>query len=303
MPQGKVASIQRLGRWLPELEGPGLHFAYPSFVDRVFTFEPLRRKELLLKSFAQPEMSSGTTDTALITGDGQLIHSEWSMVYRVESPLKMLKSFGTPDDPEELAQRIEKQLQQLFIGAIISQTGNRSIDNILSQQHHYRSAVDTSCREKLAKVDNGIVIEELKLNSVSVPSNTQEAFQQVQRQMLLKDQMRQEAINFAEQQKSLLQANTSQRLGQAKVQAQQIKSHMQAEANSLKALVAQSSEGQQAWLDFKWQRTLQEGLSQNTEQTYVLQPGGELRLELAKDPKVEKLRREAQKNNSSRSQP
>jgi regulator of protease activity HflC (stomatin/prohibitin superfamily) len=294
IPQGKMGGVQRLGTWLPELEEPGLHFGFPSLVDRIIIFEPQKRKELKILDFSPAiQQRGGSSDQVLITGDGQLLHSQWSIVYRVSEPLQMLKAFGIPESHEMLHQRIEATLRQLFLGAVISQTGTRSIDELLSEQRLYRSSVLESLNQKISQAQNGLSIEELSLDQVGVPASTQEAFQGVQRQMLMKDQKRQEALNDSRQQLQQLEAQKSASLGQAKAQAERIKSTLRAEAKNIQFLVEKSDDKlRQAWLDIKLENVLHKGLLSNSEQTFWIEPGGELRLNLNKDPQVEQLRRE-----------
>ena len=63
IPQGKMGGVQRLGTWLPELEEPGLHFGFPSLVDRVIIFEPQKRKELNILDFSPAiQQRGGSSD-------------------------------------------------------------------------------------------------------------------------------------------------------------------------------------------------------------------------------------------------
>ena len=288
VPQGKVAQIQRWGTWLTHVEQPGLHFAFPSFIDRVIVFDIQKRQKIACTAFQPPLLSNNNgSDKALLTADGQLMHSRWTLTYRLEDPQKTFSSFGSVEIAD-----IDRLLESFLKANVIRVSASRSIDNLLSQQDLYRKAVNEQLKNQLDLLGSGLSIESLNLESPDVPSATREAFESVQKAKLNKDQRRQQAINLARQKEQELLAHQSQILGKAYSEAQSIRSSLSAEALNLKALLSQLDPlMQQTWLKCRRQEALQLALQQNVDQTYWIQPGGELRLNLGKDPKIDQLRR------------
>jgi membrane protease subunit HflK len=299
VPQGKIGLIQRLGHWQKHIEEPGLHIAYPPFIDRVLILEPQKREILNIDHF-HPELetrTAATNATALLTGDGQLLHSRWSLTYRVSDPIASFKYFGVPVDNINLYELITPQLEQLTLGAIIRQTGKYSIDDILKNQNSYRRAVTADLRQQLMTqsfgAPIGVSIEEFNLQNLNVPSSTKDAFQNVQRQLLYKDQTRQQAIIKRKNIQQKVIAHTSQTLGQAHALAERIKSDLKAEANQVISLQQQDANYlKSTWLPFQLQNLISRAMENNNMQTFWVEPGAELRLELGKDPRIDQLRRE-----------
>ena len=288
VPQGKIAQIQRMGQWVDAIEQPGLHFAFPSFIDKVIYFDIQKRHKLECSAFQPPLANNNNgSDRALLTSDGQLMHSRWILIYRLENARNTYNNFGSVEPAD-----IDRLLESFLRANVIRVSASRNIDALLSQQDQYRKAVHDELKNQLALMGSGLAIESLSLEAPDVPSATRMAFETVQRAKLNKDQRRQQALNIARQKDQELLAQQSQKLGKATSDAQSIRSSLNAEAMNLKALLEKLDPlMQKTWMDVRRQDALRLALEHNVDQTYWLQPGGEMRLQLGKDPKIDQLRR------------
>jgi regulator of protease activity HflC (stomatin/prohibitin superfamily) len=293
VPEGKVAQVQRLGRWLNELEPPGLHFAWPSFIDNIVMFDLQQQTELELNDFSPlSDDQQASTDRALLTAAGQLIHSAWTITYRLHKPKLILKTFGVHN-----REHIQSTLSSLLKACLIRQAASVSIEQLLMQQG-FAQRVQGELQYRLAKLQCGIVLENLNLDSISVPARTKAIFEQVSNNILNQDNRRQQAISEAQQKKQKSWTARKEILGEVKTQAQTVRSRWQADADNLKKILDKFSPSTlDTWLELQQQSAISEALDLNQDQTFLIQPGGELRLQLSRDPNIERLRREERDKN------
>jgi regulator of protease activity HflC (stomatin/prohibitin superfamily) len=288
VPQGQVAKIQRFGKWLPDIEQPGLHFAWPSFMDRVVLFDLQQLQKCELLDFAPASASLvGRTDRALLTAEGQLIHSSWTVYYRLDDPTSYFDNFGHGNTAS-----VRDHVASLLKASVIAQTASVGIDELL-QQSSLSKTVHQDLQQRLDQMSSGMVVASCSLDAVSVPSSTQQSFETVQNELLSQDQRRQRATNQARQKQQQLLAAKNVAIGNAKTEAQRRQSRWQAEAENLKGLLHQVSPSTlNTWFQLKRETIISQALTQNKDQTFWVQQGGELRLQLSKDPHIDRLRRE-----------
>jgi regulator of protease activity HflC (stomatin/prohibitin superfamily) len=172
-----------------------------------------------------------------------------------------------------------------------------SIEQLLMQQG-FAQRVQAELQYRLAKLQCGIVLENLNLDSISVPARTKAIFEQVSNNILNQDNRRQQAISEAQQKKQKSWTARKEILGEVKTQAQTIRSRWQADADNLKKILDKFSPSTlDTWLELQQQSAISEALDLNQDQTFLIQPGGELRLQLSRDPNIERLRREERDKN------
>lgn len=288
VPQGKVARVMRLGEWTGELQQPGVHLAFPSFIDRVVMFDLQRQRKLEVKAFSPPDFTvRGTTDLALLTAGAQMIHSVWTLTYDVETPSKVYEAFGSSED-----EVIAPMIQQWVQSSIVRVTARFDIDRLLLSQQAYRQAVLEDLERKTAPMDLGLDWVELTLDQLAVPESTRMAFEAVQQAVLNRDKALQDARNQALTLQRQLIGERSATLGQARSRAQEIQAGLKAEAKNLEALVTRySPELRRTYLDLKREQVITRGLDGNGDQTFWVMPEGELRLKMSLDPTLDELRK------------
>ena len=140
VPQGKVAYIQRWGNWLENMETPGIHFALPPFIDKVVIFDLQEQRSLELTQFDAPDAGKNTmSDRALLTGDGQIVHTKWVLTYRIKEPKAVWNLLG-----QDYEEKLNPYLGKILSSLIISQCSNLNIDGLLSQHQKLQGNVNDS---------------------------------------------------------------------------------------------------------------------------------------------------------------
>lgn len=131
-------------------------------------------------------------DAYLMTGDANIIHASWNIVYQVTDPRKYYEHTQTPPRPldndlletdsEGYAGRRGPQtmLTNYFRQAVIQVTSSKRVDAILySEQSAYREEVQRVFAALVDKGDFGVEITGVTLDRVSAPQKTKAAFDEV----------------------------------------------------------------------------------------------------------------------------
>lgn len=136
-------------------------------------------------------------DNYLLTGDANIVHSSWSITYRVANPEKYYTSLLTPQFPVSNGEVMPDDvftdadgmlstrgpvtyLRNEFKQAVISVTGESAVNSILyAGQAAFSEAVRRKFSEAVAAGNYGIVIENVALNRIYPPARTKAAFDDV----------------------------------------------------------------------------------------------------------------------------
>jgi len=284
VPQGHVGHIQRLGSWIETQEEPGVHFAFPPFIDQVFIDDIQGQRTLELDRFKAP--GGGLNDTggvATLTAGGQLLHHQWTLNYRLKNPVLARLCF-----PGLQQEHLDKVLGEWLSSIILKESSHRSIDQVLQDQRGYALVVREKFERLLLSSQSGLMVDDLGMHSIAVPDPTRQAFESVQHQLLSRDRMREEARNEAIKLEQQAIAQVSSALGQARSKAETTMADLKADAKNLEALTGEyDASSRKTFLRLKGLALLREALEDNRDQTYWTLPGGELRLKISKDPTVE----------------
>jgi len=284
VPQGHVGHVQRLGSWLDRKEGPGVHFAFPPFIDQVFIDDIQGQRTLTLERFKAP--SGGLNDTgseAALTSGGQLLHHQWTLNYRLADPVLARLCF-----PGLEQTHIDRVLSEWLSSVILRESSRRNIDDILQNQASFAAVVREHFEALLLSSRSGLIVDDLGMHGISVPESTRSAFESVQLQLLNRDRQREEAHNESSKLYQQANAQVSRTLGQARSRAEALVADLDADARNLEALFREhDASSRETFLKLKGLAMLREALEKNRDQTYWTLPGGELRLKIAKDPTVE----------------
>lgn len=286
VPQGHVGHVQRFGAWIEKEEGPGVHFAFPPFIDRVYIDNVQRLRSLTLTRFKAPD--NGLNDSggeAILTAGGQLLHHQWTLNYRLADPIDARRCF-----PGLEQVHIDEVLSDWMSSIILIESSKRTIDQLLQNQTAYALSVREQFEERLRSSKSGLIVEELGMHDLAVPELTRDAFEEVQMQLLGRDRQREEAKNEARKLEQRARSMVSSTLGKARSDAETTIADLNADARNLKALTREHDEtSRMTFLELKGLSMLRSALESNRDQTYLTLPGGELRLKISKDPNVEQL--------------
>jgi len=292
--QGKVAYIQRLGKWIEEAEYPGkIHFAFPFFIDQIISFDTNTTHTKIIDSFDTPSYQdpSVASSKVLLTKDQNLLHCKWSLAINLTEPLKKY-SFSKNDSVKKDLETIS----HVFNSICVSQTANISIENILSNSNNYKEVLFNALNKKLKAIQCGYIVTRIDLIKMSFPDEVQYAFEEVQKQLTQNVTDITNAKIFEKRLMRELSASIEKQIDHAHTQAAKLRAKTKADAKNMQTILANYSPSMRATLlKYKLQTVLNNALKSSKDQTFVLQEGSELRINLAEDAAIDKIKRQKAK--------
>lgn len=171
---GEFGVVRTFGRESAR-KGPGLHFAVPVVqrVDVVNT-EKIRRTEVGFRGDKRVD-----DEALMITGDENIVEAQVIVQYRVSDPSKFLFRVSDP----------EKILHDATEVALRGIAGKTTIDEMLTTG---REVAQSETRKVLQEVmdigESGILVTEVKLQTVDAPDEVKDAFHDVVRAREEKEQ-------------------------------------------------------------------------------------------------------------------
>ena len=134
-------------------------------------------------------------DGYLITGDANIIHTEWEIVYRISDPKSYYEGCLTPSDlsaddgywidprsGKALGERGPKTLlRDLFVNTVLRVTSTWKAEDILrpTSVNTYNGAVDVAFKKRIADFGIGVTVDGVYLRIKSPPPQTIAAFTDV----------------------------------------------------------------------------------------------------------------------------
>ncbi|MCC6579886.1 MAG: hypothetical protein IT440_05545 [Phycisphaeraceae bacterium] len=119
----------------------------------------------------QPGPLNPEKDGSLLTADANIVHTQWSVTYRIDDPKAFIASLGTPQDADLLVQRTS---EQAIVHAVARLTSDELLKGITNEQTAKGIAAAS-----LAQLKAGIRIETMSMTHHTVPLATRDAFQAV----------------------------------------------------------------------------------------------------------------------------
>ena len=198
------AVIVRLGKiaGAGKVHGPGLHLAWPYPIDSIIKVPVGKiksldadglwyRKGIDEKRVLMPDMLSPVEDGYTISGDMNILHSKWTIKYKISDIVDYLT--GVED--------IEELLRCFLYDAVIKVSGRYTIDAAWrEQQDQFKDDVVRELQSRLANIKCGVSISSLERQRAIPPLQTARAF--FNHQMASDEQKRilQDVENFANNQ-------------------------------------------------------------------------------------------------------
>ncbi len=189
--QHEAAVVLRFGRPLDRVLEPGLHWAWPFLIDEHIKI-PVGRVHSVEVSFMPreaprdrmpPSLKPGA-DWYLLTGDANIIHSRWTVRYRITDPMAYITRAEEP----------EKVLKVLTEDAVLRTAGSFDVDSALRTNiDALRRTVQSELSEALLRAGTGLSVEGLEVDSIMPPNQVRDAFISV----ILAEQDRSERISEA----------------------------------------------------------------------------------------------------------
>ncbi len=172
-----------------DLPAGGPYFAFPFPFEEVFEVTIKPRDLTLNKSFwfevsdadtgkTVEEIAEGKMgplnpekDGSLITGDSNIVHTRWSLTYRISDSADYVENVGNI----ELADKLVRMTAE---GAVVHAMAELSADDLLKGVTNAQ-AVKRYMQRALDQIGAGLTVEQVSLAQLSVPLSTRPAFQAV----------------------------------------------------------------------------------------------------------------------------
>jgi len=181
------AVVQRFGRMLPELRGPGLHVGLPIGLDRVrrLRLYELRRVHVGAPVGARLLGRDSVAVPEYLTGDRNLVRVSGVVQYRVEDPRAYL--FAAVD--------VDAWLSATAAAMLGEAIASRQVDDVLTTARpQLQEVVRESVQRAATRLGLGVRIAGVTLDELAPPAEVTEAF----RDVAAAREDRQKAINDAQ---------------------------------------------------------------------------------------------------------
>ena len=163
----------------------------------------------------QPDASlEPGVDNYLMTGDANIVHTSWTVTYRITDPQLYYSNLLTPPNPVENGKVVPDEvftnaagmkssrgpqtlLRNLFTRAAISVTASSQVQDILyAGQSTYSNAVQSEFIRLVAAAQCGVEIDNVSLNRIFPPVKTKAAFDEVTAASNISGKLKSEAEAF-----------------------------------------------------------------------------------------------------------
>ncbi|HDS84883.1 MAG TPA: protease modulator HflK [Phycisphaerales bacterium] len=228
------ALVLQFGRFRGEGEHrilrPGLKFAFPEPISEVIRIPVQRVQTLDVDSFWYFETEQerlGRTPPRMVTGplnplrdgycltrndqqtglagtDYNIVHSRWTITYRIRSPIDFFESiYIRPRNPGEdlldaAAETVEPLLNSLASNAIVTTMVKYSIDDAVRSRSDIAVDVQNTLQRKLDEIGSGIEIDAVRADRIVWPRQVDAAFQESNRARQESEQARIDAASYKE---------------------------------------------------------------------------------------------------------
>jgi membrane protease subunit HflK len=297
--EGTVVLVKRFGAFV--LEGGevrryterNIYYAIPLIDEKVVVEKNLRSitlddafrpaRNLAQQTGGEPPQGplAPGRDGYAITGDTNIVHSTWTMEYRIADPYlyhTSVQEWATDEVNRQTGAKIarpgpEQLLREIFRNAVVRVTAGMEMDRALRNEG-YQSRVARLTRDLLSGHPCGLELVKVSLKEPEPPASVKPAFNEVNTAQSDAQGMIDQARKEAEDILGEARGERAAILSQARVYAQEVVSSAQADAENLRKLLATFPENPAA-LNVYLQQQHQEMLAEVLRQPrlYLLRPG------------------------------
>ena len=204
--QGEQAFVLRFGKIVTSRDatgeeravlGPGIHFAWPFLIDEIVRFPVEERRELPMEAFWYQEekqqpgrrLPAGLTPGQggyALTGDVNILHSSWHIVYQIADPVRFFTKLNDPDAlaPSEAADTYEGLLTSLLRNAVIRMMARSKVDDAYRRgQGLLRAEIREALKAEVDQLHIGIKVLDVTVDPkrpITPPRQVKEAFDAAQ---------------------------------------------------------------------------------------------------------------------------
>lgn len=244
-------------------------------------------------------------DGYLITADACIIHTSWSMTYRITGPKLYYENCLTPAAPAD-PDEIFKDAKGEVLGARGPRTMLRSVldncvmlvtsrwnanDIIFNKSNQYRMEVESLVAKRIADMNIGITVDSVSLGVKSPPPQTINAFDEVLQAEIQAGAAKEKAEVYASNQMALAETEKNVMLADAQNYKRRVVAEVEADAAYFKSLLPEYRKNPASVTVALFSQTVSDALS-NVKDKFILNalPSGrqEIRLKLNPEPKADK---------------
>jgi len=244
LPPEERALIFRFGALQHEgtaqvIQGPGLIFALPSPIDRVFRYPAQKVYSLAIEDLHIPQrpgggfLSSKTLDPEkvgyILSADHNLLHIRLSLRYRISAAPQFFLAHSNP----------QESLQSLVLSTVVSQSGQRDIDTLLtSGREKWVEGIQQQLIERIEAQRLGVEVVSLEVMDVQVPSSVRSDFQSVQSAVVDAQTQEQEAKAYRAEQIPKAKSWSSNEINTAREYSLSTLANANAEVKQFRSLIS-----------------------------------------------------------------
>ncbi len=286
------------------------YFPYPvhRFI-RVQTNQQFLRISFLQSQVNPDEIKSSFEpglDNYLLTGDANIVHTSWTLGYKISDPARYYETLATPEKPVDNGRIAaddvvvdadgfsgrrgpQTMLRNLFRQAVLRVSAMSKVDELLSSgQARYSEAVQREFTRLLAEADCGIELESVVLDQVLPPAKTKESFAEVTAASSTMSTLRNQAEAYRVEVENDALARRAEILAAAETYRKQAVSTVKAESSYFQSILKEYRSNPRPVLMALYTTTLSGALADLSEEKFVLSSGGktkQLWLRLNPEPK------------------
>jgi membrane protease subunit HflK len=245
-------------------------------------------------------------DGYLLTGDANIIHTEWELIYSITDPMKYFLKCLCPSDPvrpDEMLVNPETGkiigtrgprtlIQSLLEDEVIKITATQKVDSALyKKSFDYMDSVKRALEKSIEKWDIGVKVENVNLKSKTAPLNTVPAFQEVIEAEQQSATEKQNARAYAVTIEGEAESDASRIVADAKVYRTEIVANIEAEQIYFKKILVEYKKNPKTMLISLYSDTISK-LLENVKEKYILPESAdgshEVRIMLNPEPRYQK---------------
>ena len=232
---GQVGVIRTFGSFTTTTN-PGLGYRWPSPIQQldVVDVQAVRRLEVGFRSDGGRAIRVAN-ESLMLTGDENIVDAQIIVQYRVREPVKYLFRLRDPDGAVRASTEV----------ALRGVTGRMLIDDILTSR---RSEAQQQTAEELQRLldlyESGILVTNVQLQTVDVPDQVRDAFNEVVRAFQDRDRLQNEAQAYVADILPKARGQAQQAIREAEGYREQRIIRAQGDGARFEALLAEYSKAQ-----------------------------------------------------------
>jgi membrane protease subunit HflK len=256
--EGQQAVVTTFGRYAYTADA-GWHWRlpYPFQMDEVVAVTQLRTKEIGGNSVVQ---ATGLRDSSMLTEDENIVDIRFTVQYRLKDARAYLFDNANPDDV------VVEQAAESSVREIV---GRSTVDSVLYEQ---RDAIATdlvkSIQSQLDRLNAGILIVNVNVQSVQVPEQVQAAFNDAFKAGADRDRLKNEGQAYASDVIPKAQGTASRLRAEAEAYKARVVDQAQGDAQRFRSVLAEYQKAPAVTRDRLYTDTMREVLS-NVSKVYV----------------------------------